>query len=159
MIPYRALLLVGLTPYNGKTRRANLSENRHKVPSHRTRIADAARHLSVTSAMAEPRARYSGSSRKLVVAFDIGTTFSGAAYMFLDPGQFPQIRSVTRPVLPPILDLVASVTNNTGTSTIRILGLQKFPLYYIMIATANSVASRMRSISGMARRMTMNFLG
>ena len=54
--------------------------------------------------MAAPRARYSGPSRKLVVAFDVGTTFSGAAYAFLDPGQFPQIRSVTRPVLLPILD-------------------------------------------------------
>jgi len=63
--------------------------------------------------MATPRARYSGPSRKLVVAFDIGTTFSGAAYAFLDPGQFPQIRSVTRRVLPPILDLVTSVTNYT----------------------------------------------
>jgi len=55
--------------------------------------------------MAAPRARYTGSSRKLVVAFDIGTTFSGAAYAFLDPGQFPQIRSVTRPVLSLIIDL------------------------------------------------------
>ena len=44
------------------------------------------------------RARYSGSLRKLVVALDIGTTFSGAAYAFLDPGQVPQIRSVTRQV-------------------------------------------------------------
>jgi len=63
--------------------------------------------------MDTPRARYSGSSRKLVVAVDIGTTFSGAAYAFLDPGQFPQIRSVTRSVLPLILDLVPSVTNYT----------------------------------------------
>ena len=30
-------------------------------------------------------ARYSGPSRKLVVALDIGTTFSGAAYALLDP--------------------------------------------------------------------------
>ena len=54
--------------------------------------------------MTATRARYSGPSRKLIVAFDIGTTFSGAAYAFLDPGEVPQIRSVTRPVLPPILD-------------------------------------------------------
>ena len=41
------------------------------------------------------RARYTGSKRKLAVALDIGTTFSGAAYAFLDPGEIPQIRSVT----------------------------------------------------------------
>ena len=51
-------------------------------------------------------ARYCGLSRKLVVAFDIGTTFSGAAYAFLDPGEIPQIRPVTKQVFPPILDLV-----------------------------------------------------
>ncbi|KAF9649037.1 hypothetical protein BDM02DRAFT_3095383 [Thelephora ganbajun] len=45
------------------------------------------------------RARYSGPSRKLVVALDIGTTFSGAAYAFLDPGEVPRIQSVTRRVL------------------------------------------------------------
>ena len=53
------------------------------------------------------RARYSGPSRKLVVALDIGTTFSGAAYAFLDPGQIPTIRSVTKQVFPPIPDPVA----------------------------------------------------
>ncbi|KAF9648388.1 hypothetical protein BDM02DRAFT_3187151 [Thelephora ganbajun] len=42
------------------------------------------------------RARYSGPSRKFVVALDIGTTFSGAAYAFLDPGEVPRIQSVTR---------------------------------------------------------------
>jgi len=56
------------------------------------------------------RARYSGPSRKLVVALDIGTTFSGAAYAFLDPGQVPQIRSVTKQVFPLILGSVKMVT-------------------------------------------------
>ena len=51
-----------------------------------------------------PRARYSGLSRKLVVALDIGTTFSGAAYALLDPGEVPQIRSVTRQAFPPVPD-------------------------------------------------------
>ena len=46
------------------------------------------------------RPQYSGLSRKLIVALDIGTTFSGAAYALLDPGKVPQIRSVTRKVLP-----------------------------------------------------------
>ena len=42
------------------------------------------------------RAPYNGASRKLVLAFDIGTTYSGAAYAFLDPGVIPQIISVTK---------------------------------------------------------------
>ena len=54
------------------------------------------------------RARYTGLSRKLVVALDIGTTFSGAAYALLDPGEVPRIQSVTRQVFPPIPDLVTN---------------------------------------------------
>ena len=54
------------------------------------------------------RARYSGPSRKLVVALDIGTTFSGAAYAFLDPGKVPRIQSVTRRVFPLIPDPVTN---------------------------------------------------
>ena len=60
----------------------------------------------LTPTMDTARARYSGSSRKLVVALDIGTTFSGAAYALLDPGEIPQIRSVTRQVFPPLPDLI-----------------------------------------------------
>ena len=52
------------------------------------------------------RPRYSGLSRKLVVALDIGTTFSGAAYALLDPGEVPQIQSVTRQVPPPCSGLL-----------------------------------------------------
>ena len=58
--------------------------------------------------METARAHYSGLSRKLVVALDIGTTFSGAAYAFSDPGEIPQIRSVTRCVFPPISDLITN---------------------------------------------------
>ena len=47
------------------------------------------------------RTRYSGDSRKLVIALDIGTTFSGAAYALLDPGEVPQVQLVTRQVFPP----------------------------------------------------------
>ena len=54
------------------------------------------------------RACYSGRSRKFVVAFDIGTTFSGATYAFLDPGEIPQIQAVTRQVIAPIPVLVAA---------------------------------------------------
>lgn len=39
---------------------------------------------------------YTGPLRKLVVAFDVGTTFSGIAYAILDPGEVPKIQAVTR---------------------------------------------------------------
>ena len=60
---------------------------------------------ALTPIMDKARPSYSGRFRKLVVALDIGTTFSGAAYALLDPGKVPQIRSVTRQVLPPTLIL------------------------------------------------------
>ena len=41
---------------------------------------------------------YTGETR-LVVAFDIGTTFSGASYCILERGQVPEINGVTRQVL------------------------------------------------------------
>ncbi|KZT22437.1 hypothetical protein NEOLEDRAFT_1071368 [Neolentinus lepideus HHB14362 ss-1] len=41
------------------------------------------------------REPYDGSSRKLVLALDIGTTFSGISYTILDPGQIPKIFTVT----------------------------------------------------------------
>ncbi|KAJ2922261.1 hypothetical protein H1R20_g14832, partial [Candolleomyces eurysporus] len=43
-----------------------------------------------------PRPKYEGTSRKLLLAFDIGTTFSGVSYSILDPGKVPEIRPVTR---------------------------------------------------------------
>ncbi|KAI0338760.1 hypothetical protein BDW22DRAFT_1337232 [Trametopsis cervina] len=39
---------------------------------------------------------YVGPSRKIVLAFDVGTTFSGISYAILDPGETPKIQSVTR---------------------------------------------------------------
>ncbi|KJA18138.1 hypothetical protein HYPSUDRAFT_45595 [Hypholoma sublateritium FD-334 SS-4] len=39
---------------------------------------------------------YRGSVRKLVLAFDMGTTFSGVSYSFLDPGLVPEIKGVTK---------------------------------------------------------------
>ncbi|KAG5644294.1 hypothetical protein DXG03_008712 [Asterophora parasitica] len=42
------------------------------------------------------RSPYTGASRKLVLAFDVGTTFSGVSYGILDPGQIPEIKGVTR---------------------------------------------------------------
>ncbi|PPQ91153.1 hypothetical protein CVT25_003058 [Psilocybe cyanescens] len=43
-----------------------------------------------------PRMAYEGLSRKLVLAIDVGTTFSGVSYSILDPGQIPEIRGVNR---------------------------------------------------------------
>ncbi|KIM46840.1 hypothetical protein M413DRAFT_264068 [Hebeloma cylindrosporum] len=42
------------------------------------------------------RANYQGLRRKLVLAFDLGTTYSGISYSILDPGQVPEIKPVTR---------------------------------------------------------------
>ncbi|KDR69801.1 hypothetical protein GALMADRAFT_145198 [Galerina marginata CBS 339.88] len=42
------------------------------------------------------RPPYQGPQRKLVLAFDVGTTFSGISYSILDPGEVPEIRGVTR---------------------------------------------------------------
>ncbi|KAF8805181.1 hypothetical protein BYT27DRAFT_7192862 [Phlegmacium glaucopus] len=43
-----------------------------------------------------PRLVYRGPRRKLVLAFDVGTTYSGISYSVLDPGQVPEIKGVTR---------------------------------------------------------------
>ncbi|KAF8966241.1 hypothetical protein BDZ97DRAFT_697700 [Flammula alnicola] len=42
------------------------------------------------------RAAYEGSQRNLVLAFDIGTTFSGISYSILDPGRIPKVEGVTK---------------------------------------------------------------
>ncbi|KAF8632438.1 hypothetical protein AX15_001881 [Amanita polypyramis BW_CC] len=42
------------------------------------------------------RKPYSGAERQLVIAFDVGTTFSGVSYAVLEPGQVPQILGVTQ---------------------------------------------------------------
>ncbi|PPR01390.1 hypothetical protein CVT24_006228 [Panaeolus cyanescens] len=41
-------------------------------------------------------APYQGPSRRLVIAFDVGTTYSGISYSILDPGQTPEIKGVTK---------------------------------------------------------------
>ncbi|KAG2104014.1 uncharacterized protein F5147DRAFT_615286 [Suillus discolor] len=42
------------------------------------------------------REPYKGPTRKLVLAFDVGTTFSGVSYCILDPGEVSIIRGVAR---------------------------------------------------------------
>ncbi|KAF8652555.1 hypothetical protein AX16_004338 [Volvariella volvacea WC 439] len=42
------------------------------------------------------RPAYEGDERRLVIALDIGTTYSGVSYCFLDPGMPPDIKTVQR---------------------------------------------------------------
>ncbi|EFI28063.1 hypothetical protein CC1G_14089 [Coprinopsis cinerea okayama7 len=42
------------------------------------------------------RQPFRGQRRKLVLALDVGTTYSGISYAVLDPGQVPEIKPVTR---------------------------------------------------------------
>lgn len=46
------------------------------------------------------RKPYSGPTRALVIALDVGTTFSGVSYAILEPGEVAKIHGVTRYVLP-----------------------------------------------------------
>ncbi|KAG2015040.1 hypothetical protein CC2G_008346 [Coprinopsis cinerea AmutBmut pab1-1] len=46
--------------------------------------------------MVTSRIAYGGFKRKLVLAFDVGTTYSGISYSILDPGEVPKIQGVTR---------------------------------------------------------------
>ncbi|KAH9912668.1 uncharacterized protein B0H18DRAFT_1088342 [Fomitopsis serialis] len=39
---------------------------------------------------------YLGTTRKLVLAIDVGTTYSGVSFCILDPGEVPKVLSVTR---------------------------------------------------------------
>ena len=42
------------------------------------------------------RKPYTGQTRSLVLALDIGTTFSVVSYAILEPGEVPKIHGVTR---------------------------------------------------------------
>jgi hypothetical protein len=42
---------------------------------------------------------YTGHKKAIVIALDVGTTFSGVSYAILDPGEAPKIYEVTRCVL------------------------------------------------------------
>jgi hypothetical protein len=49
--------------------------------------------------MSSNRSPYHGTKRRLVLAFDLGTTYSGVSYAVLDPGKVPRIQTVSRSVL------------------------------------------------------------
>jgi hypothetical protein len=46
--------------------------------------------------VSETRKPYRGTTRGLVIALDVGTTFSCVSYAFIEPGDVPKIRGVTR---------------------------------------------------------------
>ena len=46
---------------------------------------------------------FHGTTRRLVLSMDLGTTFSGMSYAILDPSQVPEIKSVNRCVFISIL--------------------------------------------------------
>ena len=52
--------------------------------------------MTITSDTRKP---YNGNTRSLVLAFDVGTTFSGVSYAILEPNEIPKIHGVTRCVL------------------------------------------------------------
>ena len=90
-----------------------------KVSTYYRTITNPVPRLTLIPIMDITRAPYSGSLRKLVIAFDIGTTFSSAAYAFLNPGEVPEIRPVTRQALPAIPGPMAGGNKqHTGTFTV-----------------------------------------
>ena len=48
----------------------------------------------------DTRKPYGGSTCSLVLASDLGTTFSGVSYAILELGEVPKIHGVTRCVFP-----------------------------------------------------------
>lgn len=44
----------------------------------------------------DTRKPYTGVSRALIIALDVGTTFSGVSYALLEPGEVPKFHGVTR---------------------------------------------------------------
>jgi hypothetical protein len=52
--------------------------------------------LTSFSYLAPMQSVYEGLSNRLVIAFDMGTTYSGVSYSILSPGEVPRVLSVTR---------------------------------------------------------------
>ena len=73
-----------------------LMEESVAKPENYTKCLQLAGNLQQRRHSPMTRTPYTGTSRKLVLAFDIGTTFSGAAYALLDPGHVPEIQPVTK---------------------------------------------------------------
>jgi hypothetical protein len=74
------------TKYTGSLEQTRPSFDRSSVSIHSSRIPT----------MPEGRKPFSGSKPSLVLAFDVGTTFSAISYSILEPGRVPEIHGVTR---------------------------------------------------------------
>ncbi|KAE9395089.1 hypothetical protein BT96DRAFT_163469 [Gymnopus androsaceus JB14] len=72
------------------------------------------------------RKPFAGSQRGLVIAFDVGTTFSGVSYSVLDPGVEPEIKGVTRfpGQSPGGSSKIASVLYYDATGVARAIGAE-----------------------------------
>ncbi|KAJ7073106.1 hypothetical protein C8F01DRAFT_1362300 [Mycena amicta] len=74
-----------------------------------------------------PRPAFNGVKRKLIIGFDIGTTFSGISYCLLEPGKTPHILPVTRfPPQPPVGgdSKVPSVAYYDRNGSVRAVGAE-----------------------------------
>lgn len=79
--------------------------------------------MTVTSDTRKP---YSGNTRSLVLAFDVGTTFSGVSYAILEPNEIPKIHGVTRSILLPLnLSLLSCFIRYPGQE--HVAGSYKIP--------------------------------
>ena len=59
---------------------------------------------------------FTGSLRRLVLAFDVGTTFSGISFTVLDPGEVPKIQTVTRYACTHMIPHLAGADDKHSTS-------------------------------------------
>src|SRR5712671_346475 len=68
-------------------------------PLHHSSISLSSPSRPLMTITSDTRKPYGGSTRSLVLAFDVGTTFSGVSYAILEPNEIPKIHGVTRCVL------------------------------------------------------------
>lgn len=96
----------------------------------------------------DTRKPYSGNKRSLVLAFDVGTTFSGVSYAILEPNEIPKIHGVTRcvqslPSFTPLISLSsASLARNMSLEATKYL----LSCTTTRKATSRQVAPRLRAV-------------
>jgi len=82
---------------------------------------------SLMTITTDTRKPYSGNKRSLVLAFDVGTTFSGVSYAILEPNEVPKIHGITRCVQS--LSSSSSLISFSSASLARNMSLEatKYP--------------------------------
>ena len=83
------------------------------------------------------RKPYSG-PRKLVLAFDVGTTYSGISYCILQPGQIPEIRGVTKQSLPFVFISICLDILLGFLARRKVAAMPKYPPFCTMTPAAMS---------------------